>query len=335
MSVQPPAVFGHDVPPVGQTQAPAVHEVVFEPQLELQLPQFLTSVLRSAHPAVPAGEDGQNVAPPAHMHAPIEQVPPAPQEMPHPPQFFASLVVSMHPTPGHNFDPDAQVQTPAEQVPPAPHTLPQLPQLLGSVALVTHFADAPKPHNTSPAVGQVHFPVPNEFGLHVVPVTQTLSQPPQFFESVVVSMQTPPHNAVGLVHVTSLGVSPNTSPAVSPFLVSPVLSPVDVSAVVSAVVSSMVSSPLEPVSIPVPVSTVEVSPLASGGVPPPPPPLELELQAAPDKNNEARQTHETLRVQHLVDMIPPYFQRSTVTMGSTLRTHRMRVRERSSGNRRV
>jgi len=69
-------------------------------------------------------------------HAPALQVWPAPQDLPHMPQFRGLLPVSTQ-VPLHNICPAAQPHVPFTQPCPVPQTWPQLPQLFRSDATVT------------------------------------------------------------------------------------------------------------------------------------------------------------------------------------------------------
>lgn len=160
------------------------------------------------------------------MHFPAEQVPPAPHEMPQPPQLLGSVDGSTHaswpPPDGQAVLGAVQVTQPVVQVPPqpseephtvvgvqvgvqatqlplmqawpVPHAMPQLPQS----ALV----DWRSTHWTPLALGQLVSPGPQKQvpPWHPPCGPHDLSQPPQLFESKLVSVHLDPHSTCGAMH---------------------------------------------------------------------------------------------------------------------------------------
>jgi hypothetical protein len=109
------------------------------------------------------------------LHAPIWQVVPPPQRMPHAPQLSESLCGSTHEAP-HSIVPLGQAETHwlfAQNWPEA-HEVEQLPQRSGLDVRSTHTPS----HEVWPG-GHVHWPL-----WQVVPARQTVPQPPQLLPSL-------------------------------------------------------------------------------------------------------------------------------------------------------
>ena len=126
----------------------------------------------------------------APTQAPLLQVCPLTQAMPHPPQLLGSVWVFVQkrdPLPPHNVCPAEQTteQVPLEQVFPAGQTMPHWPQLLGSVFVFTH-----TPLHTVPPAQKEVTQTPL---VQVVPALHTVPQAPQLFWSVCSFTQTLPH----------------------------------------------------------------------------------------------------------------------------------------------
>lgn len=95
------------------------------------VPQFIGFDIVSVHWFVPA----QRIWPAWQAQAPVVQSSPAPQAVPHAPQFASSFWPSTQPV-GQVSEPTAHEQLPFVQVCGATHTLPQAPQLLGSLCVL-------------------------------------------------------------------------------------------------------------------------------------------------------------------------------------------------------
>lgn len=93
----------------------------------------------------------QSVLPLGHTQRPALHSLPAPQLMPHPPQFFASVATNVH-LPAQSSAPAGHTHKPALQLLPPPQALPQAPQLSVSLMLTQ------RPLHASVPVGQAHLP---------------------------------------------------------------------------------------------------------------------------------------------------------------------------------
>ena len=115
---------------------------------------------------------------------------PAPQEVPHAPQFAGSMRVSAHaavtPLPqSESGDAHESAHEPIEQRLPAGHALPHIPQLAASVA-----SDTQRPAHTVCPTGheRVHAPA-----AQTCPGPQTVPQAPQLLVSLWRSRHDVPH----------------------------------------------------------------------------------------------------------------------------------------------
>jgi hypothetical protein len=164
-------------------------------------PQLFTSLVVLRHPL------GQQVVPPVQagpplqlvgtLHAPDTHVSPAAQGMPHPPQFFTSLDVSLHPfaqqvslpvQTGPPLQFGGAVQLAPTHASPGGQTWPHPPQLLGSLSMSLHpdMQHWSTPVQTGPPlhdVGGWQFPC-----WQVSPGGQPKPHPLQLFGSVFVSV---------------------------------------------------------------------------------------------------------------------------------------------------
>lgn len=135
---------------------------------------------------------------PALVHDPLSQTSPVPHLVPHVPQLFGSVAVSVH-SPLQSACPAAHWQVPLVQLCPLTHVVPHAPQLVLSDFRSTH---AP-PHAESPVAHEAaHAPL-----LHTgVAPEHFVPQPPQLFGSLLVSMHTPPQSVVpaGQTHLLAL-----------------------------------------------------------------------------------------------------------------------------------
>jgi hypothetical protein len=136
----------------------------------------MVSAQTPLHTMVPAG----------HTHWPEVQLAPTAHTcdccaVVQPPQLLVSLETSTQPVwPAQFTRPVPQVQTPATQLAPVPQTLPQVPQLKLSFCLSTHWPL----QMLGVAAGQEHWPE-----VHVPPIGQGMSQPPQLATSLEMSKQ--------------------------------------------------------------------------------------------------------------------------------------------------
>lgn len=124
------------------------------------------------------------------VHEPAEQLLPALQARPQPPQFAGSALVSTQ-APLQRVRPEVHTHAPAVQVWLAAQARPQLPQFEGSALVSTQLPlqrVRPEVHTQTP-------PVQVWLGAHSTP------QPPQLAVSVLVFTQVPPHIAPGAVQV--------------------------------------------------------------------------------------------------------------------------------------
>jgi hypothetical protein len=159
-----------------------------------QLPQFFLSTLVFVQTPWPASTSPHMLNPPGQPHIEFMQMSPAPQVLPHPPQF-AGLLVMLVQTGGmpHRLVFIGQVQTPALHTVPPVQAIPQPPQLFGSVFVSTQ---APVQFVVPAAQVVVQVIEQTCIAAHIVP------QPPQFCGSLVVSTQTPPHSVpVAQAHI--------------------------------------------------------------------------------------------------------------------------------------
>jgi hypothetical protein len=171
-------------------------QVVVGPQTVLQFPQWLGSLLRSAHPDAQQVWVAEQAGPPLQStgatHAPITQVLPVGQTWPQEPQLLTSFVSSTQPVAQHLSEPvqagpPLQVawHIPPAQTLPAGQAMPQPPQFFTSVLVFEH-----------PVVQHCCAPMqagpPLQVGVHMLftqlePGPHTMPQPPQFFESLAVA----------------------------------------------------------------------------------------------------------------------------------------------------
>lgn len=163
--------------PGQDAQAPSAHRPL--PQTWPQPPQSKGSEPVSVQPPL------QSVAPPLQAwQLPAMQLCP-PQSLPHPPQFDESLLVSVQLLPQASCPPAHGRQTPPAQTLTALHSFPQAPQLKGSTARsVAPVQAGGGPVSTEPPT-QVE-------ARQTCRSEQAWSQPPQFFTSSVVSVQSWP-----------------------------------------------------------------------------------------------------------------------------------------------
>jgi len=159
--------------------------------------QLAALVLRSTQVetiAPPGPGAGQSVRPPVPQpatHAPLWQVVPSRQTLPHRPQLASSLWVFVHVV-RHCVSPGPHWQAPFTQLPPIGHWALQPPQ---SRLLVVKSTHAPR-HSVSggppsPVVQLfVHCPT-----LHTWPAAQAFPHAPQLAGSLAVSVHAPPLHA--------------------------------------------------------------------------------------------------------------------------------------------
>lgn len=146
-----------------------------EPHATPHAPQLETSLAAMQAPP--------QWSPLVHVHAPLEQISPGAQAVPHAPQFFASKRRSAHVAPHTESPYEEQVQTPLLQYCPAPHTFPHVPQLVGLVAVFTHCPE----QSVGADDGQPHAPP-----VHTCPAPHAFPHAPQFAASVCRSTQPTP-----------------------------------------------------------------------------------------------------------------------------------------------
>jgi hypothetical protein len=175
---------------------PPTHDCVAE-QTVPQVPQLFGSVVTFAQPVVQQVWPAAQAGPPLHIvgatQPPFTQVSPTVHGWPQLPQFFGSLVVSLHPVAQQVVTP-VQAGPPLhvvvhmlfEQVEPGPQVIPQPPQLFGSLVTFTHpfgQQDWPGKQSGPPLqVGEHMLFEQLKFGGQAAP------QPPQLFGSLVVSV---------------------------------------------------------------------------------------------------------------------------------------------------
>ena len=192
---------------------------------------------------------------------------PAPQLLPHCPQFFASALRSAHPIPLPQATwPIAQTHWPETQV-PEPQLLPHWPQLVGSE--LRSAQPIPLPHIVCPIL-QTHCP-----DVHV-PAPQFLLQPPQCAWSLETSKHPSAHvmSPASQVHTLFTQLAPGlrvTLPHMTPPLeleaalldVVPLVAPVAVEPPVEALV--LVAPPAPEVPDPPAPDAVPLAPVAMAG----------------------------------------------------------------------
>ena len=150
----------------------------FGPHCLPHAPQSNAFEVRSTHAPL------QSVRPLAHCvaHADCEHTCIDEQVVPHMPQFFGSLVTSVH-TVLQRICPDGQPHVPFVHCVPARQAMPQPPQFAGSLLMSTH----ERPHTVWFAA---HIVVQAEFE-HTCPSGQALPHLPQSFAFEVTSTQAP------------------------------------------------------------------------------------------------------------------------------------------------
>jgi hypothetical protein len=142
------------------------------------LPQFSESLLRFVQPAPQHDSLSPHVGVHAHdaptWQVPAQQMEPAAQTFPHPPQFLPSSCVSLHP--------------PLQHVSPLPQALPHLPQFSESLDVLVHPAPQHvwfRPHVGVQAQLLPTWQVPAQ---QIEPAAQTLPHAPQFLLSSCMSL---------------------------------------------------------------------------------------------------------------------------------------------------
>ena len=159
-------------------------------------PQFVLLCCVSTQRPRPIIAPGMHcVSPAAQVHVPSTQAAPTSQAIPHPPQFAAFVLVSMHaetiipPRPAPTMHkvrppvPHPARQTPFWQVVPTPQRLPQTPQLASSAFVFVHVI----PHCTSPGL-HAHAPF-----AQLPPMAHCWLHAPQLRLSLVVFTHEPLH----------------------------------------------------------------------------------------------------------------------------------------------
>src|SRR5512146_1245090 len=90
--------------PSSTTHVPLMQSAV-APHTVVQVPQWLGSLLRSAHPVEQQVSPGPQAGPPLHCggfwQVPATQVPPGAHALPHEPQLLSSVIVSAQPLGQH------------------------------------------------------------------------------------------------------------------------------------------------------------------------------------------------------------------------------------------
>ena len=115
-----------------------------------------------------------------HWHCPLAQASPAPQTVPHVPQF-SRLDARSAQTPAQSVRPVAHAHVPPLQTRPSPQVTPQKPQLASSVVRSAHEL----PHRASPEAQLVaHAP-----SLHTCPCVHSVPHAPQLRASLLRSVQ--------------------------------------------------------------------------------------------------------------------------------------------------
>jgi hypothetical protein len=129
----------HAVSPLGHEQVPPLHVPPAGHALP-QDPQFAVLVFVSTQVVPPIGPMPVHAVSPVGQpasHAPATQVLPRPQRLPHVPQLFGSVVVSVH-SPLQLVSPPPQTHAPLVHDAPVPQALPHAPQSNGSLVRSTH-----------------------------------------------------------------------------------------------------------------------------------------------------------------------------------------------------
>jgi hypothetical protein len=158
LASQYPPASPHELPHMPQLAGSDVVSVQFDVQqviavhVVVQLPQWLSSLVKSKHPPVhadrPASSQSMTHLPASQSHEPAwSPASPWAHTLPHVPQFRRSFDVFAH-VPLQSSPPLGHLHAPLTHVAPIAHTCPHVPQFCGSVSTLT-VCPSHIPENTS------------------------------------------------------------------------------------------------------------------------------------------------------------------------------------------